>query len=91
SSNVYVAGHTDSNDFLVDEFNDNAFQGETQGNRDAFVLKIQEKRSIQRFDVVSGCGVNSSGLDQTDVSYFLSLLILVAIWVTTRKWRRGLK
>ncbi|NIO17211.1 MAG: hypothetical protein GTN70_09465 [Deltaproteobacteria bacterium] len=87
SSNVYVAGHTDSNDFLADEFNDNAFQGETQGNRDAFVLKIQEKRSIQRFDVVSGCGVSGQGGIDGDgfIPAYVLVLFAALYWAAGRR------
>ncbi len=90
SSNVYVAGHTDSNDFLVDEFTDNAFQGETQGNRDAFVLKIQEKRSIQRFDVVSGCGVSGQGGIDGDgfIPAYVLVLFAALFWAAGRRRKR---
>jgi hypothetical protein len=81
SNEVYVAGFTDSNDFPAD-----AFDEEFNGNRDGFVVKIDERNRIQGFDVVSGCSIINVKLPGGEVIGIFGPLVLALIWIGFR-WK----
>jgi hypothetical protein len=85
SDNVFVAGYTSSDNFPVLD----GFDEEFNGNRDAFILKILEKKGVQRFDVVEGCGVNGTGHGIADFSLAYALLGIIVIGVWVRRVQRN--